>query len=62
MDWLQVFFIIFINSSLVIWASFDSEKRHKETRAFSEEILQSIRDDMRDFHKKLLEIEERNRK
>ena len=58
MDWTQVLTILGSNLALFIWARTEARHDQQEIR----EIIRSIQEEMKDFHAKLIQIEERKRK
>ena len=64
MDWTQVlaiFAIMMTNLGTVIALYINLDKKLDENRKETNEILRSIRDEMKDFHGRLCSIEERNK-
>lgn len=68
MDWTQVLTIIASNIALFLWARSESraDYRHMEDRTVDlingiKEDVKAIHQEMKDFHGRLCEIEERNK-
>ena len=61
MDWTQILFLFFANAGLIIWFRAESRAdwRHMDNKF--EAFMKEMRDEMKDFHTRLLKIEE-NRK
>ena len=62
MDWIQfsVFFVGNMVFTLTLWLWSRSEARDDNRRVL--DLIEAIRQDMKDFHGRLCAIEERNRK
>lgn len=62
MDWLQVITLFFANAGLIIWFRAESRAywRHMDNKL--DAMHKDIQEEMKDFHTRLLIIEERNRK
>ena len=61
MDWTQILFLFFANASLIVWCRAEScaDWRHMDNKL--EAALKGIRDEMKDFHGRLISLEERFR-
>ena len=66
MDWVQVFAIVFSVFGLFLWARAEGNADRKETQAILREdrkdfisLINEIKNEMKDFHYRLLEIEKR---
>jgi len=57
MDWTQILFLFFANASLIIWFRAESRAdwRHMDN------IVIAIQEEMKDFHARLISLEERFR-
>jgi hypothetical protein len=69
MDWTQVLFSFLANTSLILWMRSESRSdwRHMDSKldACNNKLdvwMRESREEMRDFHGKLISIEERRRK
>ncbi len=69
MDWIQVMSLFLANAGLIIWFRSESRNdwRHMDAKLdahgkYTTELIESIRQDMKDFHGRLCAIEERNKK
>lgn len=62
MDWTQILFLFFSNAGLIIWFRSESRSdwRHMDNKL--DIFMKGIQEEMKDFHSKLLQIEERNKK
>jgi len=68
MEWIQIFAIIFSVFGLFLWARAEGNADRRETQKILREdrkdfisLINEIKDEMKDFHYRLLEIE-KNRK
>lgn len=61
MDWAQVLFLFFANASLIIWFRSESRSdwRHMDNKL--DTFIRGIQEEMKDFHARLLSLEERFR-
>lgn len=64
MDWMQVLFLFFANAGLIIWFRAESRAdwRHMDAkldvfRKETQDILNAIKDEMKDFHARLFALE-----
>ena len=57
MEWAQVLTVVIANFSIILW--FRKESREDWVRC--QNTIDSIRDEMKDFHERLLEIEIRRK-
>lgn len=65
MDWTQILAIIGTNVALFAWLKSDLKDHKQETIADRKDILnliRSIEKEMKDFHGRLISLEERSRK
>lgn len=68
MDWAQVLFLFFANTSIVLWMRSESRSdwRHMDNK-FDEHmkevngLIKAIQEESKDFHARLCAIEERNK-
>lgn len=58
MDWLQVLTLFFANAGLIIWfrAESRSDWRHMDNKL--DASIKAIQEEMKDFHTRLIKIEE----
>lgn len=61
MEWLQVFSLFLANAGLIIWFRTESRNdwRHMDNKL--DNYMTAIREEMKDFHNRLINIEERNK-
>jgi hypothetical protein len=59
MEWAQVFVMVITVAGLFLWSRSESKSDYRHMDAKIEANLQAIRDEMKDFHGKLLILEER---
>lgn len=57
MDWIQLLTIIGSNLALFIWARTEANQDRRDIMA----LVKSIQDEMKDFHGRLISIEERSK-
>lgn len=57
MDWIQFIMLLATMSGLFFWSR--SESREDSRR--NQDLIQAIKDDIKDFHGRLCSLEERNR-
>lgn len=69
MDWLQVLTLFFANAGLIIWFRSESraDYRHLDAKMDissreTKQLIESIKQEMKDFHGRLCAIEENRRK
>lgn len=69
MDWAQVLFLFLANASLIIWFRVESRAdwRHMDSKldAFVKSIredVKAVQEEMKDFHNRLISIEEKNKR
>ena len=62
MDWTQVFTILGTNLALFIWARTEASEDRRDMNMRLEAALKAIHDEMKDFHGRLVAIEEKGRK
>lgn len=62
MDWLQVFTLFFANAGLIIWFRSESRNDWRHMDAKLDASLKAIHEEIKDFHGRLCQIEERNKK
>ncbi len=55
MDWLQIVTIVLANIGLFLWSRTESRADYREIN----QILREMKDEMKDFHSRLLILEER---
>lgn len=58
MEWTQVLFIVASNFGMFLWLRSESKEEERRTRS----LIDTIKEDMRDFHGRLCAIEERGRR
>ena len=61
MEWTQFFILIVTVGGLFLWSRSESRSDNRELRASTEAILNSIKEEIKDFHDRLCAMEE-NRK
>ena len=69
MDWIQIITLFLANASLIVWFRAESRNdwRHMDAKLESYrkqtiDILNAIKEDIKDFHGRLCSIEEKNKR
>lgn len=61
MEWLQIVSLFFANAGLILWMRQESRSDWRHLDVKCETHLKAIQHEMRDFHEKLIKLEERSK-